>query len=641
VTFAQITDLHMSALPEPASMPQADSLIGLDAGGQIVLRPLTKPRHLRSVIDELVTTAGPLGRPSFVVATGDLTDQGTCADYALVIEALRDAPLPVHLLPGNHDHYGHNHDPRPDDEPVDSGGLGTATTTRFESHLGPRWWALTRAGLHLVALDWFSHRLGIDRDLQDQWLIADLETVAAGTPVIFLTHDQMPTAFFDRLATTAPHVEVLGSLSGHWHTSRVVRHGTQLHANTGNATFGSFDWSPAQARLVSWDGTTMSMRTVAVGADERFASTTFRSGHGEPLRPDSAVWSVRLPGAVHLAHPVLVGTDAVVTAWSDDDRAAGGLCCHEVSSGERRWEGALDAPIRSGATVFAEQGVVVAVSISGGVVAVDAATGVVRWRRQVGERLRAWVHAAPVPAGDTVVVGELRHYAALDVADGSLRWERKDLARAENFASPMQGVVQRGTLVAGFAFVDNHTFGIDVDTGTTLWQRDGNRLAAPTSDIVADPDTTDIYLTRLGGIVERMSSADGSARWRANVGATFVSGRPLVLGDQLLVTTGVGEVCSFDAASGDRRWCTALPGNRVVSMGPYRRELPAVPSGPVHHGAFVIQATGDGFVHVLDAATGAMQCSVDVGAPITVPPVSTAPGIIVATAEGSLVKIDP
>ncbi len=641
VTFAQITDLHLSALPEPASMPQADSLIGLDADGQIVLRPLSKPEHVRAVIEELATTEGPLGRPTFVVATGDLTDRGTATDFACLTEALRGSPLPVHLLAGNHDHYGHNNEPRPGEVPVDSEGLGTATTTRYEEHVGPRWWSLTHAGLHLVAIDWFSHRLGIDRDIQEEWLVADLATVPTGTPVLFLTHDQMPTAFFDRLDTTAAHVEVLGSLSGHWHTSRVVRRGRQLHANTGNATFGSFDWTPAQSRLVSWDGTTMSLRTVAVDTEERFASTTFRAGHGEPLEPAAASWSTRLPGAVHLARPVLVGSDAVVTAWSDDDRAEGGLCCHEVETGDLRWAVALDAPVRAGATVLPEQGVVVAVSISGGAVAVDAATGDVRWQTQVGERLRAWVHAAPVPTGEAVVVGEIRYYAAIDVLDGSLRWDRDDLERAENMASPMQGVVQDGVLVTGFSFMANHTFGLDAATGATIWQRDGNRLAAPTSDFVADPDTTDVYLNRLGGIVERLSSTSGEPRWTANVSAAFATGRPLVLDGHVIVTTGLGEVHSFDTESGRQVWHTALPGDRVVSMGPYRRELPAVPSGPAHHAGSVVQTTGDGHVHLLDATTGEIDQSIEVGAPITVPAVAAGTGIIVATTEGSLIRVDP
>ncbi|MEZ5269803.1 MAG: hypothetical protein R2789_14960 [Microthrixaceae bacterium] len=51
-------------------MPQPDSLIGLDADGQLALKPLTRPVHLRRPADQLDRAEGPSGGPAFVVATG-------------------------------------------------------------------------------------------------------------------------------------------------------------------------------------------------------------------------------------------------------------------------------------------------------------------------------------------------------------------------------------------------------------------------------------------------------------------------------------------------------------------------------------------------------------------------------------------
>jgi outer membrane protein assembly factor BamB len=635
VTFAQITDLHLSDLPEPASMPQADSLIGLDADQQIALKPLAKPEHLEAVIDELAATTGPLGRPSFIVATGDLTDRGVAADFTLVTNAIADAALPVHVLPGNHDHYGHRHDPTP--EEMDEGPA--ATTWRYEEHVGPRWWSLTHAGLHLVALDWFSHHLALDAEIQDAWLAADLATLPTGTPVLMLTHDQMSTDFYEHLDEVAPHVRVLGSLSGHWHTSRVVRHRDQLHANTGNATFGSFDWTPAHGRLVSWDGQSLSLQTVALGTDQQHTSATFRARNAQPIEPASSTWSVRLPGSVHLARPVVVGEGAIV-AWSDDDQARGGLVHHDLGTGGSGWSVDLDAPIKAGVTALHDLDLVVAATVCGEVFGVDATTGEVRWRTQVGDRLRTWVHAAPVDLGDAVAVGEVGHYASLDAIDGSPRWERCDLDGAENYATTMQGVLRGEILVAGFSFIAPHTYGFDADTGATLWQRDHNRLAAPASDLVPDPDCGDVYVTRLGGIVERFDAATGEPRWRGHVQAAFASGRPLIHDNRLVVTTGLGEVTAFDTESGEQLWTTALPGDRVLSMGPYRRDRLAVPSGPAQVAGSIAQTTGDGRVHLLRPSTGALERSIEVGEPMTVAALPIRDGFLAATAEGSLIRFD-
>jgi outer membrane protein assembly factor BamB len=643
-TFAQITDLHLSDAAEPVTLPLADSPYGLDASGAVVTRPLTSVDHLTAVLAEVACAHGPHGPARFAVATGDLTDHGTSSEFAMLALARSASPLPVHVLPGNHDHYGHLHEPRDDDAPVDSHGMGTGTTSRYDEHVGPRWWSLTHAGLRLVALDWFSHRLGLDRDVQEEWLAADLATAPAGTPVLFLTHDQMSSEFFDRVTTTAPHVRIVGSLSGHWHTSRVVRIDGQVHANTGNATFGSFDWAPAHARLFGWDGHELTARTVALGAGEALTTSTFAASGGALPELPTAQWVVRLPGAVHLARPATTDAGAVVVAWSDDDTARGGLSCHDMLTGEERWRVALDAPVRAGVTWIAETGgpgVVVAVSISGGVTAVAADTGARRWSVQLGDPMLAWVHAAPVPLGRAVAAGEIRSYAALDLADGSVRWRRDRRHGVENTATSTQGVLQDGTLVAAFSMMAEHTMGLDPVTGEVRWTRDGTPHHSAASDLVPDPGGRDVYVTRLGGRVERFAAATGEVRWATKVGAAFAPGRPLVVDAAVIVTTALGAVHRFDAATGAEVWRNDLPGGEPdLAMGPYRRSGAVVPAGPELVGDALVQVGGDGRVHRIDLDSGHAIEVAATGVPITVPAVACDRDAIVATAEGTLARLD-
>jgi len=643
-SFAHLTDLHMSCRPDPVAVPVPDSLYGVDAEGRPVDRPLTRPGDLHDAIVDIVGES-PVGAvPRFAVATGDLTDHGVAEEFALLAEALAAAPLPVHVLPGNHDHYGHEHAPEPGDDPVDSDGMGAGTTHRYERHVGPRWWSLTHGGLRLVALDWFSHRLGLDADRQERWLVADLATAAPGTPVLLLTHDQMARDLFALIAADAPHVRVVGSLTGHWHTSRVVRVDGQLHVNTGNATFGSFDWAPAHGRILTWDGQELGVRTAAVRGRAHLRGATFAAGARRTV--PGATWATSLPGVAHLGAPALVGGGSgpvVVVPWSDDDRAAGGVVAHDAGTGERTWSAALGTPVRAGVTPTPDGREVVAVTISGEVAVLDARTGAARWRRQVGDPLRMWVHAAPVVADGMVLVGEVRTFAALDLATGAPRWARHDLARPENYTTPTTGVAVDGVLVAGFPFAEDHTIGLDLDTGATRWVARDIRFRSPSTAFVVDPADGGVVVGRLGTRVDKLDPATGAVRWKARLGAAFISGRPVVHDGAVYVTTGVGTVHRLDADTGAERWRSALPGEALLAMGPYRRTGQAAPAGPTLGRAGLYQPTADGKVRRLDPRDGAVTDVADLGAPLTVPVVVVddgGPAVVVATSDGVLARVD-
>lgn len=94
-------------------------------------------------------------QPAAVVITGDLTDTGDPAEYASAVELLAPLPMPVHLIPGNHD------------DPV---ALGAAFGAQPD--------AVTADGLRLVLCDTtipgaaggrldterLEHTLGVDAD---------------------------------------------------------------------------------------------------------------------------------------------------------------------------------------------------------------------------------------------------------------------------------------------------------------------------------------------------------------------------------------------------------------------------------------------------------------------------------------------
>ncbi len=84
--IAQLTDLHVRPLGKPAN--------------RVVETNAFTERALRSV-------AALAPRPDLVVITGDLTEQGLAAEYDNLASMLRQhLPMPVFVIPGNHDRRG-------------------------------------------------------------------------------------------------------------------------------------------------------------------------------------------------------------------------------------------------------------------------------------------------------------------------------------------------------------------------------------------------------------------------------------------------------------------------------------------------------------------------------------------------------
>ncbi len=84
--IAHLSDLHISAgLPETAPV-RCDAP---DMAARVVADLLTLPQ-----------------RPDAVLITGDIADGGSEADYALVRDILAPLPMPVFVVPGNHDKRG-------------------------------------------------------------------------------------------------------------------------------------------------------------------------------------------------------------------------------------------------------------------------------------------------------------------------------------------------------------------------------------------------------------------------------------------------------------------------------------------------------------------------------------------------------
>lgn len=210
-----------------------------------------------------------------------------------------------------------------------------------------------------------------------------------------------------------------------------------------------------------------------------------------------------------------------------------------------------------------------------GVLALDAATGAVRWRRPRGSAKSGFSTPLVIEGDDgrttgaqrrpQVVLASMAHgIFGLDAATGGVMWERACLPKRSVSCPVIVGPGDRplGSLLVvatcGDGGGDNslvalHAPANDMQAAVTsevyqpeiAYQID--RGAAPYVPTPL-PHGERLYLWGDRGVVTCVSAATGEVRWRGRVGGTF-SASPIVVGDTILNVEAGGEVVTL--AAGD------------------------------------------------------------------------------------------
>jgi outer membrane protein assembly factor BamB len=235
------------------------------------------------------------------------------------------------------------------------------------------------------------------------------------------------------------------------------------------------------------------------------------------------------------------------------------------------------------------------------VFALNAETGNVKWRREIG-KLSA---SAPAFAHDRLYLTTLEpgQAVALNAKTGKVLWRRGLPGRSES-----QPLLEGGRVY--FGDESGNMWGLDAKSGKVAWRTptDGNVKAGP-----AFHDGT-LYVGDYAGEMYALRASDGAVRWRASdLGAGFGrSGRfystPAVAFGRVYAGNADGRVYSFEERTGDLAWSASL--NGYVYAAPAVADAPGTPPT-------VYVGTNGGSVYALDARNGGERWSHDMGGEIS------------------------
>ena len=258
-----------------------------------------------------------------------------------------------------------------------------------------------------------------------------------------------------------------------------------------------------------------------------------RDGLLRALDPDGTLlWTADAGGRFQA--PARIDGDAVYVGSAD-----GKLYALELATGKVRWR--YDAQQEVGTTPVVAGDLVLAMTLQDTLVAVDARTGAWKWHHRRESKEGFTVHgAAGVQVSGGLAVGAYSDgtIAALDLATGTVRWERK-VAPSGDYVDVDGMRLAAGRLYA--AAYSGAVYALELETGRQLWE-----LKTPgASRIALGPG---VVLAVTASQVLGLSPLDGTARWTLPLNGA-PAGDPLVVQGLAAVPNGKAMLW-IDAASG-------------------------------------------------------------------------------------------
>jgi len=674
------------------------------------------PADLMDAIDQATSLPEP---PRFFTIVGDITQGNKEAEFARLGDVLSGIDVPWVPVPGNHDWY--------------DGGATYRRTYGIDNY------SFDIGNVHFVV--WDTNLSDAD---QIAFVRAELAHVDDAMIVVALGHASPSDAVADAMEDAG--VDYI--FSGHWHANRRLQRGAMVEWGTQTFVMGGIDQAPSGYRVVTfaddvpfvehrermvhghldlvaphagscapatgfpvvaaaaldatvpavtmrldcgpeqplayeggWSfrgqapalsagthtlsltATTPSGRSlekhIAFEVCSRAASTlaftdwpqhaggpTHTNQRTMPAAPPLAVrWTATIGGTISLGSPTVAGQLALISITDFGSGDSGGVVALELATGAERWR--YVTPFPAVASPAVADGVVVVATKNGELHGIDLATGGERWRQNVGADVptfEAGLWAPPTIADGLVYAALQGNFTALDVQTGTPVWARDPEDPEYTWLGSLAAVaVADGSAIASF----NRSLGLQswsASTGVTQWTiNDGRGMAVNAAPVVAGGTA---YVISSAGVVSAIDAATAATRWtmsvtpRGNSWDYTVTATPALSDTRLFVGTNWGELVALDRASGAVMW-------RVQgTVGPinythYRDAAPGFPSSPVVTGDIVWIGTlsGDLVAHAAD--DGRVLWSTSLGAPIASAPTPTGTALVVATYDGSVRLLAP
>ena len=583
-----------------------------------------------------VAAAAKQYQADFLVHCGDIGNQPGHK------KTMTGAGIPVYYAIGNHDFKRNK-----------NGGEAF-----FEQNFGPLYFSFDYGNVHFIVVSYF---YGVDfpptADLEErqyQWFKEDLR-LNPGPVVVFRHHpirvfpDPLAKLMLDR------KVKISAMISGHTHATQARLVAGIVTAECAPPEKGAVDHTPRGFLKGTYDENGLDIAVinpvryrpgpVADPASEpvilkgdwpQFRRTADRDGMAAaPLGlPLKLRWKTKTPGLIYASSPIIV-KDLIVIASLDDTMAKNGtVSAYVAATGKLRWKTVVGPSVKH--TLASDGKRIYGAAVDGLAFALDIDTGKILWRNQVSDYFGIdGLYAPCTLLGNRLWIGGNR-LTELNPANGKI--VRRD--DKYNTGAPCHA----GALIAdGTIFTCQNwrqgIFANDLKTGKRKWvvKREKCYAYLDSGPVFYQGR---LYQKILGGI-RMLDPATGKclAEYRytpARDGRYKESFSLPAAADGRIYSGSAYGMFAHDAKDLKLLW-SFEPRPEMLESIPYAdKKLPAVHSSPALAPGQLIFGGGDGFLYILDLATGKKLTEIDLGATVFSSPAVSGNTLAVAAADGTL-----
>ena len=288
----------------------------------------------------------------------------------------------------------------------------------------------------------------------------------------------------------------------------------------------------------------------------------------------------------------------------------------DLDSGKPKWRCETDASI-NGSVAVNQEGLAAALSVIGGLSAIDTRNGRTIWQRELPAYPNRWLYASPVVQDDVVYAGGKGGYGAFDLRTGRRCWYTHPHPHVDyeiKWCSHATPVIADGRLILIAQL--RGLLALSCDTGEEQWCSQADVTEMDPAPAVIDGT---IAFGVQGGIVRAVNGKTGRRIWQRQVTQDDLFLNALhAEGGQLLCSAPEGYCQLLSPKTGRAKWRYRV-GPELLAMTPGRRpdRCRSAFGGPVTSHGHVALGAGDGYLHLLDAKTGHGRCRWWFGSPVT------------------------